>query len=199
MQGFLFPQNKEGVNMEEQKIIYMDIESYEQYIEDIDKLIEQKKTLTKKKNEVHKSGTDVAWDNAEYLNLESECERLSVEIQRRRLNLGNIVILKHQNNNQIVDLGDVLRLNIIDQYGNDEIIGRLVGDAKPNQDSEYLDISVNSLIGRLIYGKKIQETISYETNGVTCCVQIKEKLNIQKEEQKTGTVKKLEKKTNKDN
>lgn len=180
--------------MKKEQIVYMDIESYNRYLEDLEKLIEEKKSIDKQRSEVHKKGTDVAWDNAEFMYLERKSNRYAAEIKRRRLNLGNIVILKHQEDEELVDFGDILRLSLYDQFGNDEIIGKLVGDAKVSKDnSDYVEISGNGLIGALIYGKKVGETISYVANDITCYVQIIEKLNNKMQEKGTVLTKKLEK------
>ena len=182
---------------QKEQIVYMDRESYVRYLADLDKLIEEKKAIDRQGSEVHKKGTDFAWDNTEFMYLEGRSNRYAAEIKRRRLNLANIVILNHQDNEELVDFGDVLRLSLYDQYGNDEIIGKLVGDAHPgNENSEYVEISGNGLIGALIYGKKVGETISYVADDITCYVQIVEKLNNKKEEKETCFVKKLERKDN---
>ena len=49
-------------------------------------------------------------------------------------------------------------------------------------DSE--EISVNGLVGSLIFGRTIGEKISYEFNGVSCSVEIMAKLNHVKKDNK---------------
>lgn len=177
--------------MEKNNKIYMDVYSYNRYLEGINKLIEDKKIVDYKMGLSHKRGTEESWDNAEYDELKEESFRLQTEINNRRLSLVDIVIVDYQNNEEIVDFGDVLRLTLVDQYGTDEIVGKLVGDAKKcAADSEYLEISVNGLVGSLIYGKKVGEKVSYVVDDFTCYVHIMEKVNV-KQEVKTGMTKKL--------
>ena len=180
--------------MKKDKKIYMERESYERYLNGIEELIEEKKQVDLKMAQVHKKGTAEAWDNAEFEEYREESFRLGTEIINRRLSLSDIIVVDSQNNEELVGFGDILRLNLFDQYGNDEIIGKLVGDAKKSSmDSDYLEISANGLVGSLIYGKKVGEKISYIVDGFTCYVQIIEKLNNKKETKKTNNVKKLEK------
>ena len=180
--------------MEKDKKIYMDAVSYERYLIDIDKLIEDKKKIEQRMGAVHKKGTEDSWDNAEYDELVEESFRLTTEINNRRLRLCDIVVVDYQNNENLVDFGDVLKLTIVDQYGTDIIVGKLVGDAKKvTADSEYLEISANGIVGSLIYGKKIGDKVSYVVDGVACSVNIMEKVKVKKED-KSAKTKKLTKK-----
>lgn len=171
----------------------VDKDSYDRLNKEIVDLEERIKKLNLSKSSVHKAGTDVAWDSAEFKIIEEEIATLRCSLNQSRQKLAFCVIVEESSNENIVNLGDVVKLNIIDEYGNDEIIGKLVGIYKHNDSARYGEISVNSMLGSLIFGRTIGEKISYEVNNVPCSVEIKAKLGYVKKDDKSKTLTKVKK------
>lgn len=179
--------------MENMNKILVDQASYDRLANEIQKLEEVIKKCNLNRSLVHKGGTETSWDDAEFNLIEEEVKILENEILRSKNLLNNCVIVKKSSNEDIVNLGDIVKLNIVDEYGDDIIYGKLVGIAKCDQEHYYEEISVNGLIGSLIFGRTIGEKISYEFNGVSCSVEIIAKLNHVKKDKKNKTLKKEKK------
>ena len=180
-------------NNKNDDIIYMDEDSYKRWLIEIENLKWEKSVANLERSKVCKRGTDIAWDNAEFNELERYISVLDDSIKSRELFLDKVIIVKRKNIDGVVDFGDVLRLNISDEFGDEEIIVKLVGDT--HYKDVYTEISCNSLIGALIYGKKIGTKVSYKINGMDCFIEILEKIDLD-EEKKKGITKKLIKDNN---
>ena len=123
--------------------ILVDEESYNRLENEIKKLEEAIKKCNLNRTLVHRGRTETSWDDVEFSLIEEEVKILENEIARNKNLLNNCVIVKKSNNEDIVNLGDVVKLNIVDEYGDDVIYGKLVGIAKCNPEEKYEEISVN--------------------------------------------------------
>lgn len=163
--------------------IYIDEEGYKQTLQEIQNLTKQLNLVNRGRGLVHKFGEGENWDSAEFLEIERLTQMLSREIYEKRLFLENVIILPKLGKTDIVDFGDILKLNMIfSEDDKDEMIIKLVGFAKRDSGKDYVEVSVNSPLGSAIYGKKFGDRISYDVGNVTYQVEILEKLNLEEKE-----------------
>lgn len=174
------------------QVIYMDPMSYERYLMDIENLKNELREQELSKKDVFRKSNIESWNNAEFNVVSDYTDRLNTEIKRRELLLNSIVIVDKKNDADVVGFGDVLVLYICDQYGEDEFVAKLVGDAQNVNTEDYIEISMNAFVGSLIYGKKIGEVIPYVRDGYNCYIKVLRKLNMEFENTK-GHVKELKK------
>lgn len=174
------------MKQETNKIYYIDETSSNKLIDEIEELEKELKDLNLKRKEVHKQGTDVSWDDSEFINLEEEIKIVECEIKRRRKILNDYIILPSENIEGLVCFENILKLKLIFSDGTTEdIIGKLVGVANfVNKDEGYVEISINSPIGKAIYGKKIGEKVSCPMNNQTNQVEILEEIKLEKSKTK---------------
>jgi transcription elongation GreA/GreB family factor len=88
---------------------------------------------------------------------------------------------------ELIRIGDMLRVQINDGLGIDEMLVNLVDD-KPDFHDEYMDISIESPLGKSIVGSFVGEEKAYDVKGNTTNIMIMEKVTkelkekIEKEE-----------------
>ena len=108
--------------------------------------------------------------------------------------LNHFSIINVENNEEIVGIGDVLRVRFV--YGVDdeeEIVIKLVGNATVSEDTGYEEASIYGLVGRIICGKKIGETVFVPEKGFS--ISLIEKVVLKKKKKKNlGYVRSLKKK-----
>lgn len=171
---------------EQQKKYYLDKESYDNLLYQNEKLEEELRQLNYQRGEAHKKGTGVAWDGAEFSTLEARINVVKDQLNRNLNIINSAILIENKNTDGTIDIGDILRLNIIySKDDSEEFIGKLVGFASKTN-GEYEEISVNGPVGAAIYGKNIGETISYNVAGrsynVEILERIKEKVKTRKRE-----------------
>ena len=99
------------------------------------------------------------------------------------------------NKKNIVDLGDILRLDIIDEDEVEEIIVKLVCIPEYNYSANNIyqeEISISTPIGKAILGRKIGDEVTYEIGNAKSKIKILEKIN-NTQEKKSGFTRKLKK------
>lgn len=111
--------------------------------------------------------------------------------------LQNAIIIEKNKIADTIDLDDILRLNItnIEEdaiIDTEEIIIKLVGSAKYAKDKCYIETSINSTVGSLVYGQKIGDEVSYKKGKTISKIKILEKLDLE-QEKSTGIIKQLKK------
>ena len=126
-------------------------------------------------------------DNPTLYQAELKERGLMLEIAEMRHNLQyNVEIVENLGNEELVDIGDVVKIDIIfSEDDREESIFKLVGTT-PNFDmnAEIQEVSINSPIGKAMYHKKVGEIATYKVENKTFTLQIKEKvvLGLEQEE-----------------
>lgn len=102
------------------------------------------------------------------------------EISEKKYKLNNIEIVENIGDDNLIDIGDVVKIDMIfSEIDREEETFKLIGTT-PNIDSTSAiqEISINSPIGKAIYHKKIGDTAEYKVNDKTFLIQIKEKITL---------------------
>jgi len=164
------------MNLNKQEKRYIDEESY--------KRIEKKIVgLTDKIDKLNLQIKDASDSETRKILLDSK-KSLKVELTQLKKELNCFQVVNRQNNDNIVEIGDILRLKLI--FSDDdieEIVGKLVGNASVSADSRYEEVSVYGPVGSAIYGKNIGDTIFVKEKSF--CVEIMEKLIFEQEKNST--------------
>lgn len=151
--------------------------------EDIERLEKNKKIINKARGEVHKKGTDQAWDNTEFIYLEQAIESINSDIAERKLILKNVLArMKNLDvvSEDAVNLGDILRLRIsFSEEEMDELYVKLVAVSGYDTSSDYEEASIGSPLGMAIFGRKVGEQALYKVGESVCSVEILEKIEIE--------------------
>ena len=183
-------------NMDKANVLYIDKEGYERIFLTIEHLKEELRAVNRSRGNAHKSGTDVAWDGNELRDIERTVTIIKNAISINESILQNAIIIEKNNATDTIDLNDILRLSMTyvedDIIDTEEIIIILVGSAKYDEDKCYIETSINSMVGSLVYGKKIGDEVSYKNGKIDCKIKILEKLNLE-QEKSTGITKQLKK------
>ena len=161
--------------------IFMDSDGYKELLEKIKNVKEsiQKNNLGRK--DAFDAGAGDGWDSPEFEEIERKERMLSGELQRLYDELSRVQIIEKHNDNETVDIGDTLLVDLIfDEDDKEEFTFKLVGTSG-NFNTEIDEVSINSPLGSSVYKKKIGETTSYKVNDNKILVFIKNKLNIMQE------------------
>ena len=158
----------------EEDIIYLDEEGYKDYLTKIDNLMINLGRVEERLSEKNKNSDFI--DNYDDLSLYRK--ELKKQIRKKRDNISKIKIIEKQNNEDIMDVGDVVK--ILAYYDIDDIVEEVyelvTGDSNIHTNPEKL--SINSPKGEVIYKSKIGDVGYYKVNKEKIKVEIKEKLNV---------------------
>lgn len=83
------------------------------------------------------------------------------ELKEKKLGLAKIQIIERNNNSGIVEIGSVVTVKIggeLEKY-------KLSGNTVSNLDSDIPEITVNSMLGKSIYHKKVGDSFSYKVEN----------------------------------
>lgn len=160
----------------------MDQKGYQEYLEEITKLEKQLNDLRKYK------GTDAIFqgdnwhDNPTLYQAESQERSLMFRIKEMKVKALDIEIIEKVENGELIDVGDTVVIDMIfapdDQ---EEQIFTLIG-GNPDFELDIPQISINSPLGAAIYHKRIGDQANYTVQQRTINVLIKQKLNLEMEE-----------------
>lgn len=175
----------------EKKQIKMDQEGFKKYLKEIEKLEEELSKVRMYKGQTAIFQGDNWHDNPELYQTEANERSLMQTIARMKDDISRIQIIERNLKSNKVDIGDVVRLlTIFAPDDVEEMIVKLVG-ANPDFNSEIRELSINSPLGAAIYGKEVDEELSYSVNGNVFQVKIQEKITLEKQQGNQGPVKKL--------
>lgn len=155
--------------------VYLDQEGLEQLQVDIARLQEELNKVNAGRREAFDAGAGDGWDSPEFEEIERQERIILGQLNERYSMLARVVIVEKHNNEEIIDIGDVVSVEII--FGDDdieEITFKLVG-GNANFDSEIKEISINSPLGAAVHMKKIGENSSYAVNKNVFNIFIKSK------------------------
>ena len=158
------------------KIIKMDKEGFEKYKNQIVKLEEELANVRMYKGKTAIFQGDNWHDNPELYQTEAQERSLIQQIRDMKDNIRNIEIVEKNENSDTIDVGDIVLIEtIFDEDDIEEMTLKLVG-GYGDLNCEIPEISINSPLGKSIYGKKVLEQTSYQVNGNIFNVLIKEKV-----------------------
>lgn len=163
--------------------IYLDKEGYQKYLESIEILKSRLSEISKGRKEAFEASSGDGWDSPEFEEIERQERVIEGELNRKYEELSRIVIIEKHNNEEIIDIGDVLVVDMV--YSEDdceEFTFKLVG-SNGEFDAELPEISLNSPLGKAVYKKKIGENSFYEINNQKIEIFIREKVNMKEEQQ----------------
>lgn len=140
-------------------------------------------------------GTDAIYqgdnwhDNPTLYQTEAQERALMVEISEMKQKLQNVEIVENLGNESLIDIGDIVRVDIIfAEDDREEEIFKLIATT-PSFDAEIKEVSINSPIGAAVYHKKVGDFATYKVRDNTFKIEILEK-NILGLEQESKTLKK---------
>lgn len=125
----------------------------------------------------HNSNGDGAHDNAEFEYLLDKERRLARTIDELVLKIKNVEIIEiDQKEEQIINIGDTVELEIYRETNNPDIMTILLvgGDGNIFEGK----ISINSPLGKAIYGRKVGELVTYNAASKDMTAKIVKKLSI---------------------
>lgn len=173
---------------------YVDNRGYQKLLEEVEKAERKLKNHRKTRGDSYSSSAGDGWhDNFDFEEMERQERLLNGDLQIKQERLKKAVIVDKQDNENIVDIGDVLSLTLI--FGEDDEetdVYKLSGTEAFNKDENYNIVSINSPLGQAIYLKPIGETVKYNVNGNTFDVKINEKI-LEEEKQENKVFKKIQK------
>lgn len=174
----------------DKECLFIDQKGYDRLTKEIEQLREELNRINRERSS-HKRGTE-----AEFAQLEGAVRTINNVIYMNEKILRNAVIIERNNQTDTVDLDDILRLHMTyvtkDDYEEEELFIKLVGNFQYDDSKPYEEASINSSVGSAIYGKKIGEEVSYKVGKRTCHVKILEKLS-EVPEKTVGHTKQLKK------
>jgi transcription elongation factor, greA/greB, C-term len=140
-------------------------------------------------------GTDAIYqgdnwhDNPTLYQTEAQERSLMIEISEMKHKLQNIEIVESMNNESLIDIGDIVRVDIIfDEDDREEETFKLIATT-PSFNAKVKEVSINSPIGAAVYHKKVGDFATYKVKDNTFKLEILEKQNVELE-QKNKTLKK---------
>lgn len=153
---------------------------YEDYLREIEKKEKELADLRMYKGKDAIYQGDNWHDNPTLYQAELQEMALMKEIAEMKQKLNNIEIVQNIGDDSLVDIGDVVKIDMIfSENDREEQIFKLVGTS-PNFDlnAEIQEISINSPVGKAMYHKKIGDVANYKVNDRTFTIQIKEKVTL---------------------
>ncbi len=119
-------------------------------------------------------------DNPTLYQTEMQERTLMREISEMRNNLLNAEIVENLGDESLIDIGDVVKINMIFSEDDIELETFKLVATNPNFDrnQEISEVSINSPLGKAIYHKKIGDMTSYKVNDETIQIEIIEKIQL---------------------
>ena len=157
---------------EDNNIIYLDKEGYQEYKNYIDNLLVNLGRIEERMNIVKENGNALN----EYEELLAMKERLKERILEKRNKLSKIVVVKSNENENVLNIGDVVKImTYYDDETVEEIYELVSGESDIFSDIEKL--SINSPKGKILYGASIGSSNYFSIGKENIKVDILEKIN----------------------
>ncbi len=155
--------------------IYLTLDGYKQYCEEIEKIEAEILENTKFKVEAIREAPGDGWhDNFAY---EDACRTetmLQKRLEQMLMQKKKIEIIESTTFDQdLVNIGDIIQLEFKYDDGDTEVEEvRLTGNWKVSSNDSIQEVSLNSPLGRAIYLQKIGSTVNYSVNDQKIFIQI---------------------------
>jgi len=145
--------------------IYLDQEGYENYLKELNEIREK---IRKNSSDISEFASDDAYgdgwhDNFAYEQAVQKENSLLYELDGKLKGLNKIEIVSKKRNTNKVEIGSIVTVEInqeIEKY-------KLIGNTVSNLNSDILEITLNSPLGKSIYHKKINDCFSYSVDSYT--------------------------------
>ena len=157
--------------------IYLSQAGYKQFMAELDELRNSLANNGKNKSDAFISAVGDGWhDNFAFEEAKREELRIQGLIQQKLEEMKRIEIIDDANEDMTIGVDDYVDLDMI--YGESDIeekLIKLVGSSTPNFIAEIPEISLNSPLGKSIYGKKVGDQVFYKVNETRIDVVINSK------------------------
>ena len=147
---------------------------YDKLQRDLEVLEKELTEIGKYKNKIAVENGDVWHDNNDFEQAEIQERAKMREIHDLKLKIANAEIIEDSNSSNKVRFGSVVELII---YGDDFTEEETLLFSDSDECSIYKKISVNSPIGKVIFGKEVGSEEEYEVNGNKMKVKVVKILN----------------------
>lgn len=168
--------------MQNNNTLFVDKEGYQKLLDSIEELKKRIAENNSGRKDAFDASAGDGWDSPEFEEIERQDHLLTSELQRRYEELQRVVIIEKHNNDDIIDIGDVLRVEMA--IGNEEfedMVFKLVGTSG-DFNADIQEISINSPLGNSVYKKQIGDQTSYSVGSRIFNVIIKEKIDLTEEQ-----------------
>ena len=142
--------------------IYVSQKGYDQYLEALEDLINQRKDIMRARGGLEKGRSPSGGMSGNYTTVinDQDYARVSSAIESISEEISRLVVVSNENVNESeVGIGDIVTLLQVDV--NEVGKYRLTGGMMPNIDAEIQEITIRSPLGKAIQGKKVGDTASY--------------------------------------
>lgn len=162
-------------------------QGYEDYLKAIEKKEQELATVRKYK------GTDAIYqgdnwhDNPVLYQTEAQEQSIMREIAEMKHKLKNAIIVENLGDESIIDIGDIVKADMIlpNNMRKENTFKLVATDPQTDMNAPVKEVSINSPIGNAMYHKKVGETTTYKVGERVFKLEIKEKLDLDFEEDKT--------------
>lgn len=155
--------------------IYMTKDGYEQQLKKLEELQEKFYQNSKDKADAMTSAVGDSWhDNFQFEELDREEVNIVNQIRNLSERIKNIRIIEPHNNENMVNIGDRLKLQI--KYADGEVEDLEITLYGMDCDTLNNEITINSPLGKAIYNKKVGDIIVCNINDSNITVNIISKL-----------------------
>ena len=157
--------------------IYLSKSGYEQYLKELQELKDCFTSNGRSKSDAYSSAVGDGWhDNFAFEEAKREELRIQNLINQKVDQLKNIVIVEDLQDASLIEIDDYVDVELT--YEGDEpeeMIFKLVGSNTPDIRTEIPQISLNSPMGKSVYGKRSGDVTSYQVNNFIVNVRINNK------------------------
>lgn len=160
--------------------IYLTDEGLNEYRKEIKILNEKLVEIQKMKSEACSGAVGDGWhDNFAYEDAKRQEDAIVTQIKDLGDKSKYIEIITNDIKAQnIININDILKVEFTYEDGTkDEEIIKLTGNWKSREYDEFQEVTLNSPIGKNIYGKAIKDIIEYSVNEKKIIVKVIEKIN----------------------
>lgn len=145
--------------------IYVNKKGYQQMQKEIEDLKKELHEVRMIKSEAVKQCSGGTVDNFDFEEAKRNEELILGRIRKAYDRLNNIEIVERIEDEEVIDIDDIFSLEF---EGEDTPeMFKLVGVTDNMMQDGYMEITINSPLGKAVYKKRLGEDISYEVNGNT--------------------------------
>ena len=143
--------------------IYLDHDGYLNYLKELDEIREK---IRKNSSDISEYMSDDAYgdtwhDNFAYEQAIKKESGLLHELKEKKMGLARIEIIEKNDNSDRVEIGSVVTVKIDGELE----IYKLSGNTISNLSSDIPEITVNSMLGKSIYHKRVGDSFSYKVDN----------------------------------
>lgn len=149
--------------MENNKVIYLDANGYQLFLDEIAELEERLFNFRKQNADVFNAG--LKEDEHAFEEAVREERRIVGMLSQKREQLSRIIIISANIQDNLVNINDYVKITMLFEDEEEEMIVKLVAVPDADFEAEIPEISINSPLGASIYGKMIGSEASYIVDG----------------------------------